>query len=352
MPLEMISQAYRRVNETGPIASPVVIERSIAMLPPADKLAICFAHVAYQLQERFSALETDINSFAVRDPGTLENRVAEADVLVISGLWHDGLLDRATKLRFIQAIGAGTDQFPREELAKRGIRLASAHGVNYRAVAEHAMAFILALNRRLPEARDNQAKRVWRGMIGDLSQREDELGGKTLLVVGLGQIGGRLAQLAKAFDMRVVGLRRDPAAGRGAADAVHTMNEFKSLLPEADFVALTCPLTKETEKLVDAEALHLMKPSTYLVNVARGRVVDEAALVGALATHGIAGAGIDVTTEEPLGASSPLWGMEHVLLTPHTAGETRRYEDNVIEMLRDNLGRLRRGEEPLRNQVI
>jgi D-2-hydroxyacid dehydrogenase (NADP+) len=208
------------------------------------------------------------------------------------------------------------------------------------------------LSRRLPEARDNQTKRVWRGMIGDLSQREDELGGKTLLIVGLGQIGGRLAQLAKAFDMRVVGLRRDPAAGRGAADAVHTMSEFKLLLPEADFVALTCPLTEETEKLVDTVALGRMKPSAHLVNVARGRVVDEAALVEALAARRIAGAGIDVTMEEPLAASSPLWGMEHVLITPHTAGETRRYEDNVIEILRDNLGRLWRGEQQLRNQVV
>jgi phosphoglycerate dehydrogenase-like enzyme len=123
-------------------------------------------------------------------------------------------------------------------------------------------------------------------------------------------------------------------------------------LPEADFVALTCPLTKETEKLVGAEALGLMKPSAHLVNLARGRVVDEGALVEALAAHRIAGAGIDVTTEEPLAASSPLWGMEHVLITPHTAGETTHYEDNVIEILRDNLGRLWRGEEQLRNQVV
>ena len=322
------------------------------MLPPRDELVICFAHVAYRLHEQFSSRETGINSFAVRDPETLENRVGEADVLVISGLWQNGLLDRAKKLRFIQAIGAGTDQFPREELAKRGIRLASAHGVNYRAVAEHAMALILALSRRLPEARDNQAKRVWRGMIGDPSQREDELGGKTLLIVGLGQIGGRLAQLAKAFEMRVVGLRRDPAAGRGAADAVHAVRDLASLLPAADFVALTCPLTRETENLIDAGALARMKRSAYLVNVARGRVVDEAALVEALAAHRIAGAGIDVTWEEPLAASSPLWGMEHVLITPHSAGETSRYEDNVIEILRDNLNRLWRGEQRLRNQIV
>src|ERR1700693_932014 len=191
------------------------------MLPPKDQLTICFAHVAYQLRNRFLALDTGIDSFEVRDGAALEQRIGDADVLVVSGLWANELLARAKRLRFIQSIGAGTDQFSREALGQHGVRLASARGVNARAVAEHVMALILALARRLPEARDNQAKHVWRGMIGDLAGREDELGGKTLIVVGLGQIGGRLAQLAKTFDMRVVGLRRAPAAGRGAADAVH-----------------------------------------------------------------------------------------------------------------------------------
>ena len=324
----------------------------MVMIPPKDQLSICFAHVAYQLHERFAALDTGIASFAARDPETLANRVGEADVLVISGLWRNGLLDRATKLRFIQAIGAGTDQFPWDELEKRGIRLASARGVNARAVAEHAMALILALSRRLPEARDNQARRVWRQMIGDLSRREDELAGKTLLIVGLGDIGGRLARLAKAFDMRVVGLRRNLASGTGAADAVHGMDELKSLLPEVDVVVLSCPLTAETENLIDREALARMKPSAHLVNVARGRVVDEAALIKALSARRIAGAALDVTVEEPLMPTSLLWGMEHVLITPHTAGETRRYEDNVIEILRDNLERLWRGDAELRNQIV
>jgi phosphoglycerate dehydrogenase-like enzyme len=322
------------------------------VIPSDDRLAICFAHVAYQLHERFSALGTGIASFAVRDYESLMQRVGDADILVISGLWQNEILDHAPRLRFIQSIGAGTDQFPAGALAQRGIRLASARGVNARAVAEHAMALILALSRRLPEARDNQKKRLWRGMIGDLSRREDELGGKTLLVVGLGQIGDRLARLAKAFDMRVVGLRRNPAAGNAAADVAHAMPEFATLLPEADFVVLACPLTEETLHLVDAAAFRRMKPSAYLVNVARGRVVDEAALIAALAAGRIAGAGIDVTSDEPLMPSSPLWAMEEVLITPHTAGETRRYEDNVIEILRDNLGRLQRGEEPLRNQIV
>jgi phosphoglycerate dehydrogenase-like enzyme len=322
------------------------------MLPAKDKVSICFAHVAYRLHERFSALDTGIASFAVRDAASLVSRIGEADVLVISGLWQNALLECATKLRYIQSIGAGTDQFPRAELEHRGIRLASARGVNARAVSEHAMALMLALSRRLPEARDNQTKRVWRGMIGDLDGREDELAGKTLLIVGLGDIGGRLARLAKAFDMNVVGLRRDLAAGKGAADELHTMGEFKTLLPRADIVALTCPLTPQTEGLVDADAFARMKPSAHLVNVARGRVVDEPALVRALAERRIAGAGIDVTVEEPLPPQSPLWGMEQVLITPHTAGETRRYEDNVIDILRDNLERLWRGEATLRNQIV
>jgi phosphoglycerate dehydrogenase-like enzyme len=235
------------------------------MFPSRDKLTICFAHVAYQLQQRFLAADTGIKSFEVRDKDTLERRIGEADVLVISGLWQNELLARAKQLRFIQSIGAGTDQFSREALTQHGVRLASARGVNARAVSEHAMALILALSRRLPEARDNQAKRVWRGMIGDLARREDELGGKTLIVVGLGQIGGRLAQLAKAFDMHVIGIRRDPKAGAGHADQVHAMSELKVMVPQADFVALTCPLTKETEKLIDASALSQMKPSAFLV---------------------------------------------------------------------------------------
>src|SRR5690349_15371405 len=171
------------------------------------------------------------------------------------GMWHNGLIDRATRLRFIQSVSAGVDQYDCGRLAARGIRLASAAGVNARAVAEHAIALVLALARRLPEARDNQRRHVWRGMIGDLDLREDELGGKKLVSVGLGRIGGRLAQLARAFDMRVIGIRRDPTAGAGAAHEVHDPSGLRGALPHADFVALTCPLTPATEGLINTEML-------------------------------------------------------------------------------------------------
>jgi phosphoglycerate dehydrogenase-like enzyme len=322
------------------------------VLPSRDKTTICFAHVAYQLQARFARRNTGVASFEVRSPEELDRRIAEAEILVVSGLWRDDLVPRATKLRFVQAIGAGTDQFGRAALAQRGIRLASARGVNAQAVAEHAMALILALARRLPEARDNQKKQVWRGMIGDLAAREDELGGKTLLIVGLGDIGGRLARLAKAFDMRVIGLRRDPGNGAGTADAVHPMGDLRALLPEADFVALTCPLVPETENLIDQAALGAMKRSAFLINVARGRCVEEAALAKTLSEGGIAGAALDVAVEEPLAPNSPLWTIETAFITPHTAGETRRYEDNVLDILEDNLARLWRGDTTLRNQIL
>ncbi len=255
-------------------------------------------------------------------------------------------------MRFIQSISAGVDQYAKDALAARGVRLASAAGVNARAVAEHAMALVLALARKLPEARDNQARQFWRGMMGERARREDELGGKVMVIVGLGRIGGRLARLAKAFEMRVVGTRRDPAAGANGADAVFATGQLGELLPEADFVVLCCPLTPETTGLIGAEALGRMRRSAYLVNVARGACVDEAALAAALAEGKIAGAALDCAREEPLAAGAALWGVPGVFITPHTAGETQAYEDNVLDLLMENLGRLWRGERELRNGVV
>jgi len=321
-------------------------------LPTKDKLTICFAHVAYRMAERFALRNTGLKSFEVRSLDELQARIGEADVLLVSGLWRNDLIAKAPKLALIQSISAGLDQYSRESLSAAGIRLASAQGVNERAVAEHAIALILALARQIPQARDNQTARRWRGMISDIASREDELGGKTLVIVGMGRIGSRLAALAKAFDMRVIGTKRDTSRGKGAADAVVSPDEMLGVLPEADFVALTCPLTPATEKLIDARALAAMKPSAYLINVARGRVVDEPALADALEKGGIAGAAVDCVWDEPLPETSPLWKANNILITPHTAGETRRYEDNVIDLLLENLDRLWRGDAELKNGVV
>lgn len=324
------------------------------MSPFANKsdIEVLFAHVAYQFPDLFTARKSGMKFAVAKSAAEMEAKIGTADVVVVSGLWKNDLVDKAPKLKFIQSISAGTDQYSREVLKAKGIRLASAHGVNANAVAEHAISLILSLSRQLHLLRDAQAEKRWRPMQGDLAVREDEIEGKTLLIVGLGRIGDRLAQFGKAFGMKVIATRRNPSGGKGAADAVHANAELGKLIPQADFVALTCPLTPETEKLIGAAQIAAMKPTAFLVNVARGKVVDEPALIAALQNRKIAGAGIDVTVEEPLPASSPLWSMPHVIVTPHSAGETKRYEDRVIDLLIENVDRLGRGETTLVNGIV
>ncbi len=322
------------------------------MIPPKESLTICFAHSAYRMKERFDLRGCGVKNFQVHSYDELQKRVGEADVVVVSGMWKNDLIPQAGKLKFIQSISSGMDQYSKEQLAAKNVRLASAAGVNARAVAEHALALMLAVARRLPEARDNQHRKVWRGMLGDLAQREDEIGGKTVLIVGMGRIGSHLAKLAKAFDMKVIGIRRDPAQGENGADAIYGMGDLVELVPQADFVVLTCALTPETTGLMSRAAFAAMKPSSVFVNVARGKVADEAALIETMQQGRIWAAALDVTAEEPLPSASPLWELPNVFITPHTAGETRAYEDNVIDILLENLDRLWRGEKTLRNQVI
>lgn len=322
------------------------------MLPPREKMTICFAHVAYRFADRFALRGTGIDFFELRNRDDLDARIGSADVLVCSGLWRNDLPKLSPRLRFVQSASAGTDQYDRDVLRAAGIRLASAQGCNAHAVSEHAIALMLGILRRVPEARDNQAKRFWRGMMGDFAKREDEAGGKTVIVVGTGRIGGRIARICKAMDMKVIGVRRDASAGTNGADEVHAFTNLPALLPRADFVVLACPLTDETRGLIGAAALAAMKPTAHIVNVARGRVVDEPALIAALQAGRIAGAALDVTVDEPLPEASPLWTMPNVLITPHTGGETHKYEDNVLDMMMENLNRQWRGETALFNQIV
>lgn len=319
---------------------------------PPNSITVQFAHGAYQIGPRFADRKTDYPHYQTWTPAETAEQISNADVLVVSGYWNDSLLEGAGKLKFIQSIGAGYDQFPLDTLRERGIRLASASGVNKNAVSEHAMAMILGLTRKIHSGRDNQTKHHWRGMISDSTIREDELGGKTLLIVGLGTIGSRLAKLAKAFDMRVLATKRNTAVENHDVDELHASTKVADLLPQADFVALTCPLTNETTDLINDDTLDRMKSSAYLINVARGGCVEESALLDALTKSTIAGAAIDHFKEEPLPESSPFWDLENLIITPHTGGETSKYEDNLIDILLENLGRLSRGESELLNQKV
>ena len=322
------------------------------MTQPFTPQKIIFAHAAYRLGDAFARRDTGIAFEEVRGLDALRQAAPRADVLVASGFWRNDMIAAAPSLRFIQSISTGVDNFDQPALRKAGIRLASAAGANASAVAEHGIALMLALSRHLHLARDRQAKRQWRGMISDPLAREQEIGGKTLLVVGLGRIGAGLARLAGAFGMRVIAIKRDVSAKIEGVAALHPPAELHRALAQADFVALTCPLTPQTANLIDAAALAAMKPGATLLNLARGKVVDEAALIDALQAGRLAAAGLDCFHDEPLPPASPLWGFENVLITPHSAGETGDCEKRIVDILCDNLARLARGEADLRNEVV
>ena len=320
--------------------------------PDRNELIIHFAHSAYQFSDRLAARNTGISAFQTWTPDDTAKRITEGHVLVVTGFWNNDFIEAGRNLCFIQACGAGYNQFNLDALTTKGLRFANASGVNVNAVSDHAMALILSLMRKIHLARDNQHSKHWRGMISDIARREDELAGKTIIIFGMGAIGSRVAHLAKAFEMHVIGIRRNVDAIRNLVDEAYAPGSFASLLGRADFVVLTCPLTDQTRNIIDDDALKLLRKDAYLINVARGGCVDEPALIGALQTGEIAGAGIDTTVDEPLSTESVLWDLSNVILTPHTAGETQSYEENVLDILLENLDRLWRGEEELYNQIV
>ena len=320
--------------------------------PQPGDLTIHFAHSAYRLAERFARRRDDIAHFQTWTADETRARIGEGDVLVASGFWGNDLLADAAALKFIQVCAVGHDQFDKAAISARGIHLCNSAGVNANAVSDHAFALLLGLTRQVHVARSNQAGRHWRPMISDLGKREEELPGKTMLIYGTGQIGGRIARLAKAFGMTVIGVRRDASKTVADIDEMHPATALAALLPRADVVVLACPLTDETRGLMNPAAFAAMHAGAYLINVARGGCVEEDALVAALEGGLIAGAGIDVTEPEPLPETSKLWGIGNVILTPHSGGETRAYEDNVVDILIENLARLWRGDTALLHQVV
>jgi phosphoglycerate dehydrogenase-like enzyme len=313
---------------------------------------VLFGHAAYQLGDAFKARGNRERFIEVRSIDEVEAQLPNADVLVVSRFWRNDWIERAGRLKFVQAVSAGTEQFDRARIAARGIRLASAQGANAGAVAEHAIGLLLSLTRQLHLARDRQRDHLWRPMISNPEVREQELRGKTIAIVGLGEIGQRIAMLSKALGMRVVGVNRSGRLAQDVVDSVETIDRIDQILPEVDVVVLACPLTPQTEKLIGAQQLKAMKRNALLINVSRGRVVDETALIEALNSDTIAGAGLDCFVDEPLPSTSPLWDFKNAIITPHSGGETRSYETRVIDILIDNLGRLARGETQLRNQVV
>lgn len=247
------------------------------------------------------------------------------------------------EVRWLHTFSAGVDNIFFQNLLERGARLTTSAGAMAVPIAQTVAMYLLALSRNLPGWLDDQADRRW-------NPREIvDLTGRTLVVVGLGPIGLEVARLGLALRMHVIGVRRTPRGDEPCE--TWPLARLLELLPRVDDLVLALPLADETRGLLDRNAIALMKPGSVVVNVGRGEVIDQAALVEALEQGRLAGAGLDVFDEEPLPEESPLWRMPNVIVTPHSSGTSPGNFHRASEIFVDNVGRYVR-REPLRNEIL
>jgi phosphoglycerate dehydrogenase-like enzyme len=277
---------------------------------------------------------------------------ARADVCCFSeDLWQEEELRRTVLpvvfrlegLRWFHTFSAGTDSPVFQVLIDRGTLLTNSSGASAPSIAQYVLAMMLHTAKRVDDWRAQQSRREWKQI------HTAELTGQTVGIVGTGAIGGEVARLARAFGMSVLGVRRSGKPAR-YVDEMLPARRLHAMLKRCDFVVLACPLTKETEGLIGEAELRAMKPTATLINIARGRVVDEAALIDALRERRIAGACLDVFTVEPLPETSPLWDMPNVVVTPHNSGFSPLNMERSMSIFLDNLGRFAAGKK-LRNLV-
>ncbi len=252
----------------------------------------------------------------------------------------------AKSVKWIQASSAGIGQFVRRHrLDTLGATLTTAAGVHARPLAEFVLWGMLAFTKNYPLARQQQRQHHWQRF------HNDDLEGKTLAIVGLGQIGVEVAKLAQYFGLHVVGSKRH-AEGVSPQSlnvaALYPHETFVEMLPQADFVCLACPHTPETEGMMDKQAFGAMKAGSVLINIGRGALVDETALLHALHHGPMRGAVLDVAHQEPLPENDPLWSLENVIIFPHSASTSRQENRRLTDLFCDNLARYLQGE-PLRN---
>lgn len=265
----------------------------------------------------------------------LERNLPQADV-VWGGLRPDQLR-LGGRLRLVQVLSAGVDFMLSPELSASQAELCTTSGIHSETIAEHVLMMMLALARKLPTVVLNQNGRQWESIEPQL------LHGKCLGIVGFGSIGQAIGARAKSFGMHVVGLRRHPGDSPDA-DEVWANERLDELLPLVDHLVLAVPLTPETRGLMSRARIDKMLPTAYIYNIARGDVMDEAALIDALKSGRLAGAGLDVFWQEPLPEDNPLWSLPNVLVTPHNAGSMPNYRGRALEVFLENLRRLRDGQ--------
>ncbi len=266
------------------------------------------------------------------------------DAEIFFGFHSPEVFRQATKLRWIQATSAGIEALLEPELVERGLIITNASGLYASPVAETGWALTLALFRRIPTFLRQQQEHRWE------VQTPGDLDGSVAGIIGLGGIGRHYSRVAAAFGMRVVAVDRHQPPKPDFVESLWTMDRLNDLLEVSDVVLVSCPLWAESRHLINHETLGQMKPTAYLVNIARGGIVEENALLETLQSGQIAGAGIDVCETEPLPAESPLWEAPNLIITPHFAGFSGQRLRRLTKLFRENLQRYQSGER-LVNEV-
>jgi len=249
------------------------------------------------------------------------------DSVLVTYTWQDRFLTEG--LKWVQGVGAGYEQYPLDQLDAAGVTLTTATGVHV-VVAEGAVGLLLALTRNIAHSVRDASDHVW------LSRDGVELAGSTVGIVGLGTIGEAFAERMHGWDVDLIGFKRDPSSYSGVVEKVYGPDQLLDLCWESDVLVITLPGSVETQHMIGKEQLAALGAG-WLVNVGRGSVVDEQALASALTDGDLLGAGLDVFEVEPLPTTSPLWDLENVVITPHSAGNTPRYGERLAKIFRNNL---------------
>lgn len=257
--------------------------------------------------------------------------IADAEVLACFPLTIPPLAG-AKNLKWLHSFSAGVDRVLTPETARMPMMITNSSGIHATPIAEHLIGFMLIFTRGFYKTFKNQQKRIWRK-----DETISELQGKTVLIVGLGDIGFETARLARAFGARVLAIARGKKERPDFVDELKTGAYLDKMLSLADFIAICLPHTKETHRLFNMSKFKLMKKTAIVMNIGRGGIINEKELIEALRQKIIGGAALDVTEEEPLPKTSPLWRMENVIITPHHSGLSEKYMDRAIELFCKNL---------------
>jgi phosphoglycerate dehydrogenase-like enzyme len=355
-----VTAAPQPAGRAGPGSGPGGAPTAIALSP------ILSARYRSRDLERIRAAAPGARLVTVSAEGLADGPLDDVEVMLrgwLSSDAFDRLLVRAPRLAWVHSATSGVERALTPAALGRGLVVTNARGVFSRPIAEYVLMMILAVSRRLPQLLELQRERTWQPLEGA------ELRDVTVGIVGLGSIGRAVGALASAFGCRVVAVRRRPEQGDGTdperapvgtaaepsvgdvmLDRVGGPETLPELLGESDFIVLAAPLTPETEGMINAATLELVKPGAWLINVARGRLIDERALLRALRDGSLGGAVLDTFRDEPLPPTSPFYDLANVIVTPHTAWSSGRVLDRSVELFCDNLRRFATGE-PLLNVV-